>query len=358
MTEKINQLQQELYATLKQAEKDRRKLSIFRVLCYGGALVYFIGLIATQIMPYFESGRALLLNDYTVNPNPTFLEQNKLLIFILPLFVLITIGGFGVAAYFKKFATAEQTSIRRIFKEMFPDAKLALLPSDVSKFMLLQSNFFGGVSNISGQSLGMVIFENGGRKITFRDMLINPEKPSNGLGMIPVIGGLLVAIGWMFKGMLGARAENIISTFRGMFANAQLDKKINGSVVVLPDHLESKLDYLAKNIQALKNVNGNKLVMLEDVEFERYFAVYASDEMLARYVLTPAMMLRMTELKKKYNRDIMLSFNGDIFYFAVAMPEGFLTLGGSSLTSGEAMKDLYDNFATARDILNDLNLSQ
>jgi hypothetical protein len=150
--------------------------------------------------------------------------------------------------------------------------------------------------------------------------------------------------------------ENIVGDFRGMFADAQLEKKIKGSVVVLPDHLESRLDYLAKNIQALKNVNGNKLVTLEDAEFERYFAVYASDEITARYVLTPAMMLRMTELKKKYNRDIMLSFNGDRFYFAVAMPEGFLTLGNLSLTSGEALKDLYDNIMAAQGILNDLKL--
>ena len=107
----------------------------------------------------------------------------------------------------------------------------------------------------------------------------------------------------------------------------------------------------------MKNVGGNKLVTLEDVEFERYFAVYASDEITARYVLTPAMMLRMTELKKKYNRDIMLSFNANNFYFAVAMPEGFLTLGAASLTSGEALHDLYDNFATAQQILNDLKLN-
>jgi hypothetical protein len=170
------------------------------------------------------------------------------------------------------------------------------------------------------------------------------------------VGGLFYVAKMLHKGIFASRAENIASTFRGMFADAQLEKTINGSVVVLSDHLESKLDYLAKNIQALKNVNGNRLVMLEDVEFERCFAVYASDEITARYILTPAMMLRMTDLKRKYNRDIMLSFNGNRFYFAVSMPEGFLTLGNSSLTSGEAFKDFYDNISTAREIFNDLKI--
>ena len=52
----------------------------------------------------------------------------------------------------------------------------------------------------------------------------------------------------------------------------------------------------------------------------------------------------------------MLSFNGNRFFFAVAMPEGFLTLGSSSLTSGEALNDLYDNIMDAQDILKDLKL--
>jgi len=305
----------------------------------------------------YSGNGSLFMHNYEANPNPTFWEANRILVVIIPLFVLITIGSFGMSIYYRKFTEAEQSSIRRIIREMFPNAKLALLPSDVSTLTLLQSNFFGGMNSqyTSGYSFGTVIFENDGRKITFRDIVINVGNQENLATQNPVSGMFLV-FKMMFKGLFGKRVENIASNFRGMFADAQLEKKINGSVVVLPDHLESRLDYLAKNIQALKNVNGNKLVMLEDVEFERYFAVYASDEITARYVLTPAMMLRMTELKKKYNRDIMLSFNGNRFFFAVAMPEGFLTLGNSSLTSGEALKDLYENITTAQDILNNLKL--
>jgi len=354
MTEKIVQLQQELYTTLKKAERNRQNLTIFRALCYGGALLYFLGIIAVQVFVYSGNG-SLFMNDYTTNPNPTFLEQNKMLIIIIPLFILITIGSFGLGVYYKKFTEAEQTSIRRIIKTMFPDAKLTLLPSEVSISTLQQSNFFGGVKNASGYSFGMIVFNTEGHKITFRDIIINTNGQGNWITRNPV-GGMFLVFMMMFKGLFAKRVENVASNFRGIFADAQVERKINGSVVVLPDHLESKLDYLAKNIQALKNVNGNKLVMLEDAEFERYFAVYASDEITARYVLTPAMMLRISELKKKYNRDIMLSFNGNRFFFAVAMPEGFLTLGNSSFTSNEALKDLYENITMAQGILNDLKL--
>jgi hypothetical protein len=357
MNEKIEQLQRELYDVLKKAEQTRRKLTVFRSLCYGSALVYFIGIIAMQFSFYSGSSSLFFLHDYTLNPNPTFFEANKILVLIIPLFVLITVGGFGLSAYYRKFAEAERSSIQRIIGTMFPDAELSLLPSEVSTSLLQQSNFFGGVDSqyTFGHSFGMVTFENSGRKITFRDIVINTNMQKNWLTQSATVGMFLV-FKLMFRGLFAARVENIASAFRGLFADAQLEKRIDGSVVVLPDHLESRLDYLAKNIQALKNVNGNKLVLLEDVECERYFAVYASDEITERYVLTPAMMMRMTELKRKYNRDIMLSFSGNNFYFAVAMPEGFLTLGNASLTSGEALKDLYDNFVAAQGILNDLKL--
>ncbi|MDR2424531.1 MAG: DUF3137 domain-containing protein [Prevotellaceae bacterium] len=356
MNSTISQLQQELYSTLKQAGCNRRKIRIARTLCYGGALLYFVGIIAMQIFVFSGNGSPFM-PDYEANPNPTFFEQNKILVFIIPLFALIMLGSWGLSFYYKKYTDDEQNAVRQIIRGMFPDAKCYLSPAPLSQSLMQQSNFFGSLkSNYSGgYSFGSVVFENNNRKITFRDIVINKGVKENWLVQSSV-GGLLLVFQMMFKGLFAKRVENVVGTFRGMFADAQLEKSINGSVVILPDHLESKLDYLAKNIQALKNVNGNKLVMLEDVEFECYFAVYSNDEITARYVLTPAMKLRMTELKKKYNRDIMLSFSGNRFFFAVAMPEGFLTLGNSSLTSGEALKDLYDNFAAVREILTDLKL--
>jgi hypothetical protein len=267
------------------------------------------------------------------------------------------IGGYGLSFYNKKFTETERKAIRRIIRELFPDAELTLVPSDASMSLLMSSNFFGGIDRrySSGYSFGSLSFENDGRAITFRDIVISGNRRENRLAQSSA-GGMLLIFKMMFKGLLGSRIENIGGNFLGLFADARLEKKIDGSVVILPDHLESRLDYLAKSIQALKNVNGNKLVKLEDVEFERYFAVYASDEILARYVLTPAMMLRMSDLKRKYNRDIMMSFSGDRFFFAAAMPEGFLTLGTSKRTSDKALIDLYDNFETARNILNDLKI--
>jgi hypothetical protein len=356
MNDKIKQLQQELYSTLKQAERNRRKIRVARVLCYGGAMVYFVGMICLQIFVFSGHG-LLLINNYELNPNPTFLEQNRILVLIIPLFVLITLGGWGIGYFYRKYTDTEQNAIRRITREMFPGTRCSLASSALSMSLMQQSNFFSGLQskNASGYSFGTITFENNGRELTFHDIVINKGVQENWLSRSSG-GGLFLMAKILYKGLFASRVENVASSFRGMFAEARLEKKINGTVVILPDHLESRLDYLAKNIQALKNVNGNKLVSLEDPEFERYFAVYSNDEITARYVLTPAMMSRMNGLKREYNRDIMLSFSGDRFFFAVAMPEGFLTLGNASLASGDALQDLYDNFTAAREILNNLKI--
>ncbi|MDR1332066.1 MAG: hypothetical protein LBK07_08165, partial [Tannerella sp.] len=101
MAESIEQLQQELYASLKKAERNRRRIRFFRTLCYGGAVIYFLGMIVVQFLAY--SGNTSFF--YTLNPDPSFWEQYRMLILIAPLFVLITIGGYGLGAFYSKYVT-------------------------------------------------------------------------------------------------------------------------------------------------------------------------------------------------------------------------------------------------------------
>jgi len=357
MDNSIQQLQQGLAAALRKAETNRRILKICQLICYGGAAIYFIGVFLLNGL-LFSGGSSPFMHDYEQNPNPTFWEANKMLMLVIPLFVLITIGSMGLGYFYKKFAAAEQDSVRRIIKKMFSDAKCYLETSEIPASQVTASHFFDGIAKreyFAAHAFGSIVFETNGQKLNVQDIVVRANP--GGLAQTQ-IGGMAVVLKTMLSGLSGKRVENTASAFRGLFANVRLAKAVKGSVVILPDHLERRLDYLAKTIQSMKNVADNKLVQLEDVEFERRFAVYATDEITARYILTPAMMLRMTELQKKYNRDIMLSFNGDMFFFAVAMSEGFLTLGGGSVHSGQAVNDLFDNIEAVRAILKELKLDK
>ncbi|MCS3227875.1 DUF3137 domain-containing protein [Parabacteroides distasonis] len=95
------------------------------------------------------------------------------------------------------------------------------------------------------------------------------------------------------------------------------------------------------NNPGMKEKYGAKFVHLEDPEFERHFAVYADDEVEARMVLTPAMMRKLTALRKSFSRDLMLSFNGNMFYYASDTPDGFLRPGRKSLDDEHLLEQLY-----------------
>jgi hypothetical protein len=347
----IERLQNELAATIRRAERIRNALRISQICCYGGAALYFVGMVVANAMIY-SGGGSPFLHDYEANPNPTFWEANRMLVVVLPLLVLVGAGGAGLGYFYRHFTASEQAAVRRIVRRLFPEAKCYIETSALSSALVQSSHFFSGLYGHAAPgtvSFGSIVFEDGGQKLDIRDLSVNP-------GYSTQAGGVALMFRTIFKGIFARRIENAAGSFRGMFAHARLQKTLKGSVVILPDHLECHLDYLAKTVQSLRNINGNRLVRLEDVEFERLFAVYATDETLARYVLTPAMMQRMTALRNKYGRDIMLSFNRDCFYFAVAMPEGFLTLGRSAVKA--AAGDLYDNIVTAREILKNLKLTQ
>ena len=101
------------------------------------------------------------------------------------------------------------------------------------------------------------------------------------------------------------------------------------------------MGYLAQTVQGFRQKYGAKFVHLEDPEFEKLFVVYADDEVEARMILTPAMMRRLTELRKSFSRDLMLSFNGDMFYYASDTPDGFLRPGRKSLNNEHLLEQLY-----------------
>ncbi|MDR2498142.1 MAG: DUF3137 domain-containing protein [Tannerellaceae bacterium] len=350
----IDELQRELSNTLSRTALSRKRLNLARAICYGGALIWFAAIILLQVYLYGGGDVSFL---YTIDPEASFFERYKALIFVAPLFILILIGGVGLGIFYNKFDEEERIIVRRVVRKLFPEASLSLEPFELPASLMERSNFFGCIrrQELSGYSLGSIRFETDARAIIFRDIIVNFGKSRRILAQSGV-GSIVIILKMMLKGLFGNRIENAAADFRGLFADAKLERSVSASVVILPDALERRLDYLAAAIQSLRNVNGNKLVKLEDPEFERRFAVYADDEIAARYILTPAMMQRITELHDRFRREVMLSFSGDKFYFATSMPGGFLTLGQSRQASGESLANLYENINAARSILGDLKL--
>lgn len=351
--ETISELQHELNIMLQRTQRKRNTFIIVRTLCYGLAVIYVLGLLIISFLP---NTSYLFTHDYVANPNPTFWEANKLLCYILPMVILIVITSGVMAWLFPRLAEAREDALRRILRRLFPDASISLEVRPISPYVLNDTLLFSRVSEedtaYNPLSVTTIKLKTGEQETTIHDLAILMSKNSERLAQT-VLGGLTLLNG-LIRTILSRSEEAEVYQFRGMWAQTSLEKIINGGVVVLPDHWEGKFGYLAQNIQSLTTKNGCKLVRMEDVEFENYFAVYATDDFLARYILTPFVMQRLCELRNQYGRDIMLSFTGNQFNFAVSMSSGMF--GFVSGEENTAVSDLYNYLSTTANILSDLRL--
>ena len=62
---------------------------------------------------------------------------------------------------------------------------------------------------------------------------------------------------------------------------------------------------------------GGKRARMDDAEFERYFRVYATDQIEARYALTPSLMESLKLLKMRFHRPINIVLTGDKICMAI-----------------------------------------
>lgn len=103
--------------------------------------------------------------------------------------------------------------------------------------------------------------------------------------------------------------------FKGIFFIADFHKNFIGETFVLPDTAEKMFGKFGTFLQKM-NVSRPKLVKLENPEFERTFAVYGTDQVEARYILTPALMERIMDFKRK-SGNVHLSFLHSKVYIAI-----------------------------------------
>ena len=145
--------------------------------------------------------------------------------------------------------------------------------------------------------------------------------------------------------------------FKGLYFVADFHKHFQSDVVVLPDRLERTLGFIGKALQSM-NPTRDDLIRLEDPEFEREFVVYGTDQIEARYILTPGMMQRMLELKRKVDGPTHFAFTGSEVHVAVSISKNHFE--PKLFTSCLEFDDLcayVDDLRLVTGIVEDLNLN-
>ena len=145
--------------------------------------------------------------------------------------------------------------------------------------------------------------------------------------------------------------------FKGQFFIADFNKEFSGRMVVLPDSAEKLLGIAGTFLQK-HNPNREKLIKLDNPEFEKEFVVYADDEISSRYILTHSMMQRILNFKKKSNKEIYLSFRNSKIFIAIASDDIFEPDLFKPLNDFSKVKEYYESFALVVGIVDDLKLNR
>ena len=157
-------------------------------------------------------------------------------------------------------------------------------------------------------------------------------------------------------GSKGQRHEQWITIFRGLFMHADFNKNFAGITFVLPDTAERLFGALGQSLQRLSS--RGELVKLENVEFEKLFVVYSSDQVESRYILTPAIMEAMVNLHRRFEGDIYFSFVDSRVYFAkgfsTALFEPNIFRSGVNFSD---VKEMFDLLGMISALIQELNLN-
>lgn len=151
-------------------------------------------------------------------------------------------------------------------------------------------------------------------------------------------------------------SETWVTIFKGIFFFAEFNKHIKSKTYVATDNVESIFGSLAKTFQKL-SFKGS-LVNLENQEFEKYFVVHSTDQQEARYILTPAIMESMVNLRQKYGRKIQFSFVGSRVYCSLSFSENlFEPKVFSTVQNFSDIQFMVDLFNISKTIISELNLN-
>ena len=140
--------------------------------------------------------------------------------------------------------------------------------------------------------------------------------------------------------------------FRGICILLEMNKNFQGRTVVLEDKGW-------RNI--FSKINGLQNIKLEDLRFEKYFEVYSSDQIEARYLLTTAFMERIIKLRDLYEGSaIQLCFSNNSLLISIPTKQDMFeahSFFGSNVNK-ERIDLVFDQFYTIFSIIKLLKLNQ
>ena len=146
----------------------------------------------------------------------------------------------------------------------------------------------------------------------------------------------------------GGKNKSTVVVFHGLFFHLDFNKTLRGVTIVQPEDASSS---------QLGSRGSLTKVALENPPCEQAFAVFASDEVEARYILTPAMMEQILALRQRAGKPVFLAFKNNRAYIGVHYGRALFEPGIATTTSLESIQEMAAHFALAEGVIHELDLN-
>ncbi|MDY0079144.1 MAG: DUF3137 domain-containing protein [Ignavibacteriaceae bacterium] len=154
-----------------------------------------------------------------------------------------------------------------------------------------------------------------------------------------------------------SKSNDEVNVFQGIMFICRFNKPFTKEHFVLPDVAAAALGVTGESLQKL-NPCRPPLVRLENIEFEKEFAVYSQDEIECRYILSLSFMERIIALRKKSSLPFSMSFVNSNLYLAVSYDRDvFRPPVFFSQINFDRILEMYEDILFYTGIVDDLNLN-
>lgn len=220
-----------------------------------------------------------------------------------------------------------------------------------SKRLAFKSNFKNQVVDIIVKSFGLKFKQDGGVHID--NFLMIYDCKVNRYLCEDLIYGEVDGVNIELSDVQASEVKRIsddksteTTRFRGILFVADFNKKLAATTQVC---FRSSYDL----------VKYGERAQMDNVEFEKYFDVYSTDQVGARYVLTPSMMEKINALFFKLDRAINIVFDGSKIYIAIeTFKDSFEANINKSLKDNATIELYKKEIENLIDIVKELNLNQ
>jgi hypothetical protein len=151
----------------------------------------------------------------------------------------------------------------------------------------------------------------------------------------------------------GGKSRRTVTVFRGPLVISRFPKTFSGRTLVVPD-AGSIGNFFG---EVFNRTTGR--VRLESPEFEEVFEVYGTDQVEARYLLTPTTMERLVAFKHRFDGKVRLAFVSDTLLIAIDDRRDWFPNPGlfEKLTNPALVRTQFEEVARLAEIVEALNLN-